>query len=155
MKKYSTQTWLTALAVTLVAAVYFTVTGWLLATPAQDISHAVNAAGADNVAKASADTFIDAFATVLVGVDENQTKDYVAAAEKLRPDLKGEIDSTVAEVSDQPTDTKTDCHRVSGHRHVVKICCNGHTIILPVRAARHYLACHPRCHRGVCHHHWT
>lgn len=156
MKTKSPRTWLSALVVIAAAALFITVTSWLLASPSQDIANAVAAGGKKDVKSADSKTFINAFSSVLVGVDEKESGAYVAAAKKLRPDLSPQITSAAAEVENAPQDTNTDdAERVSGHRRRVRICCDGHQFSLPPNKARHYLQTHPECSRGPCSGHVT
>ncbi len=151
MKTKSPRTWLTALVVLFTVGLFITVTGWLLASPSDEISRAVVAGGRNNVKAANADQFINAFSSVLVGVDESESASYVAAAKKLRPDLSARITATAAEVDSALADPNTDdAERVSRHRRRVRICCDGHQFSLPPKKARHYLATHPECSRGPC-----
>jgi hypothetical protein len=61
------------------------------ASPADQISHAVLAAGATSVADASAKTFIQGFSSVIVRPKCDEIGGYVTAAVKLRPDLVSAI----------------------------------------------------------------
>lgn len=152
MKNTTPRTWLFAIVVTLAAATFITFTGWLLASPADQITQAVTASGAPSVSKASADTFLNAFSSALVEADPGQTKAYVDAARKMRPDLSTQITAGATEVNDSAADSTTDDHHVSRHRRFVRICCRGHTLVLPPPVARHFLETHPGCMRGACHH---
>lgn len=155
MKKIPLRNWITPLIVLVAACVFITVTGWLLANPSQEITQAVSANGKKNVKAADADSFLDAYSSVLETADEDQTPDYVAAAKKLRPDLSEQIDETTAEVESAPEDTNsTDRNRVSGHNQRVAVCChhNGadHTVYIPRKGVDEFLSKHPNCHRGRC-----
>ncbi len=151
MKTKTPRTWLAALVVLFAVAAFITVTGWLLASPSEEISKAVAASGKNNVKAASADQFINAFSSVMVGVDQEDSASYVAAAKKLRPDLAPRITSAAAEVDSDPGEGTTDGpDRVSGHRRRVRICCDGHQFSLPPKKARHFLQNHPECMRGPC-----
>jgi hypothetical protein len=66
------------------------------ASPSDEISRAVVAAGATSVAQANAKTFIQGFSSVIVRVNSADIAKYVTAAVKLRPDLVSAI--TVAAI---------------------------------------------------------
>jgi hypothetical protein len=145
------KTWLAALFAVFAATSFITVTGWLFASPTDDINQAVTASGQKNVHSADGDQFIAAFSAVLVGVDEEESGSYVAAAKKLRPDLSAKITAAAAEVDRGPKDASTDdAERVTLHRHRVHICCRHHQFALPPRLARLFLKTHPNCSRGPC-----
>lgn len=151
MKTKPPRTWLYAIVVSLVAAVFVTVTGWLLASPSEEITSAISANGTRNVKQANANTFLDAFASVLVAVDKKGSTPYIAAAVKLRPDLKVQIAETATDIYSGADDEDAGSdRRVSGHRRRCKICHNGHTLTLPCKAARHHLQHHPGDTRGPC-----
>ena len=61
------------------------------ASPADEISRAVLAAGATSVAQANAQTFIQGFSAVIVRAKASNIAGYVTAAIKLRPDLASAI----------------------------------------------------------------
>ncbi|MBA3960634.1 MAG: hypothetical protein H0X40_01875 [Chthoniobacterales bacterium] len=154
MRTKSSSTWLTLLLVVLAAGMFVTVTGWLLASPADDISQAVTSGGKKDVKAADADSFVNAFSSVYVGVEDEKADAYIDAAKKLRPDLAERITSAAAEVDNAPADPNTGVdRRVSRHRHRVQICCSMHTLYLPAKKARYFLATHHTCHRGACHSH--
>jgi hypothetical protein len=134
----------------LAAALFVTVTGWLLASPPDEIKQAVSVTGTGNVKNAAPDAFLDAFSSVLVGVDQSKSAAYVSAAQQLRPDLKEDINVVAAEVASGSADTDDDRHRVSRHRRRCTICLNNHTLHLPCNAARHHLEHHPHDYRGPC-----
>jgi len=150
MKPNSPRTWLGFLIVALTAALFVTVTGWLLASPADEIKQAVSVNGASDVKKAEPDAFLDAFSSVLVGVDQSKSAAYVAAAQQLRPDLKEDISAVAEEIASGSNDDDTDRHRVSRHRRGCTICHNNHTLHLPCNAARYHLEHHPHDYRGPC-----
>ncbi len=151
MKPNTPRTWLAALLVGLVAVCFITITGWLLASPSEEITKAVSANGKANVKQADAKTFVDALSSVLVTVKQKDSAPYVAAAVKMRPDLKDQIAATTADVYGANTASdETDRRRVSRHRRKVPICCHNHTIYLPPQQVEHYLEQHPECTRGVC-----
>ncbi len=156
MKTKSPQTWLYALVASLAAALFVSVTSWLLASPLEQISNAVSANGATSVKQANADAFVDAVSSVLVTVKQKDSASYVAAAVTLRPDLKDQVAAAAQDVYSAPTDNdEADRTRVSRHRHEVPICCqcptsSCHTIFLPPRKAREFLERHPQCMRGAC-----
>ena len=155
MKKLTPRTWLPTLIVALSACLFFTVTGWLIASPAEDIEAAVSLSGAENVKTAKADSFVDAFSSVLVGVDEKQSTAYVTAAKQMRPDLSKEIDAAARDVSSGPSDSDSaDRHRVSRHRQRVPVCClyhnTYHTVYIPQQGVQEFLSHHPNCRRGTC-----
>ena len=151
MKSNTPRTWLAAILVGLVALCFITVTGWLLASPSDQITKAVSASGKTEVKQADADTFLDALSSVLVTVPQKESAPYVAAATKLRPDLKDGIKGTAEDVYGAAKDTnETDRRRVSRHRRKVPICCHNHTIYLPPQQAQKYLEHHPECTSGVC-----
>jgi hypothetical protein len=150
MKTNSPKTWFVSLIVAVSAAVFLTVTGWLLASPTDEIIKALAASGAKSVAAAKPDAFVNAFTAVLVQTDENETASYVAAAEKLRPDLKDRIKAVAVAVDSAPIDENSDSHDVSPHRHHVKVCCHGHTLTFLQHRARLFLESHPECHEGPC-----
>jgi hypothetical protein len=77
------------LAVVIAAAGFFP--GNLQASPSDEISRAVLAAGAASVTQADASTFIQAFSSVVVRAKTKDIAAYVTAAIKLRPDLAGQI----------------------------------------------------------------
>ncbi len=150
MKSKSPRTWLGLLIVSLAAALFVSVTGWLLASPAEDIKHAVSVNGASDVKTADPDAFLDAFSSVLVRVDQSKSAAYIAAAQQLRPDLRQDISVVAEEVASDSGDTDTDRNRVSRHRRGCTICHNNHTLHLPCNAARHHLEHHPNDYRGPC-----
>jgi hypothetical protein len=151
MKSKVPRTWLAAILVGLVAVCFISVTGWLLASPSEEITRAVQASGKKEVKQAAADTFLDAFSSVLITVPQKESAPYVAAATKMRPDLKDGIKGTAEDVYGAAKDTdETDRRRVSRHRRKVPICCHGHTIFLPPQQVEHYLEQHPECTRGAC-----
>ena len=130
---------------------FVTVTGWLLASPSDEINKALTSSGNADAKKASATAFLDAFTSALVQADESQTSAYVTAAQQLRPDLKDQIAAAATQANTASDDASSDSdHHVSGHRKKVKICCRGHTLVLPPKVARHYLETHPQCTRGPC-----
>jgi len=157
MKAKTPRTWLAALLVGLIGACFVTVTGWLLASPSEQITKAVSAGGQPNIQQTDSDAFLDAFASVLVTVKKQDAAPYVAAATKMRPDLKDQISATSGEVYDAAKDgDEIDRHRVSRHRRKVPICCqcpnpnSCHTLYFSPREAREFLEKHPQCMRGVC-----
>jgi hypothetical protein len=159
MKNNVPRTWFTSVIVALVGCLFVTVTGWLLASPAQDISSAVTSGGAKNVKAASADTFVNAFSSVLTGVDDEHSASYVAAAKQMRPDLSKQIDAAANEVENGPSDNSpNEDRRVSRHRRRVPVCCfhhnDYHTVFIPQQGVQHFLATHPMCRRGTCASHW-
>ena len=149
MKARSSRTWLGFVLVTLAAALFVTITGWLLASPSEDIKNAVSVNGTADVKTAKSDAFLDAFASVLVRVDQGKTGSYVAAAQQLRPDLSDQI-ATVADEVDSGSANSDDDRHVSQHRRRCTICHNNHTLHLPCNAARHHLEHHPHDYRGPC-----
>jgi hypothetical protein len=157
MKPNAPRTWPVALLLILCALCFVSVTGWLLASPSDEISQAVAAGGTKEVKQADADTFLDALASVLVTVPKKESPAYVAAATEMRPDLKAGIQNEAAEVYGGANDTDdADKRRRSRHRRKVPICCHCpnpdscHTLYLPPREARAFLEKHPECRRGVC-----
>lgn len=137
------------------ASLFVTVTGWLLASPAQDLDQALKANGAQNAKAASADSFIEAFTSVLVTVEDKDSAAYVAAAKKLRPDLSNQISAAAADVETAPEDANSGTdRRVSRHRHKVAVCCHYHrsfhTVYIPAQYAQRFLATHPQCRQGRC-----
>lgn len=150
MKSNTPRIWLTALLVSLVALSFVFVTGWLLASPSEEINQAVVASGAKSVKQANPEQFLDAVASVLVGVDQKQSASYVAAAVQARPDLKDQIMATAEEVDSGNTEGDAAKTHVSQHRRKCKICHHGHTLTLPCHAARKHLLHHPRDTRGPC-----
>lgn len=165
MSTKTPRTWLASLLVVLVGCLFITVTGWLFATPAQEITTAVTSSGAQNVRSAPADSFVSAFTSVLSSADENQSAAYVATAKKMRPELSTQIDTAATEVETGPTDNDpNERHRVSRHRRRVPVCCvdedggdrqrphetEYHTIYIPQSKVVQFLATHPHCRRGTC-----
>jgi hypothetical protein len=69
------------------------------ASPSDDVSRAVLAAGAPSVAQATANTFIQGFSSVAVRAKSSNIAAYVTAAVKLRPDLASAI--TIAAIRAQ------------------------------------------------------
>ena len=149
LKTKAPRTWLYAIVVSLAAALFVTVTGWLLASPSDEISNAISSAGT-NVKQAGTETFIDALSSVLVTVNQEESASYVAAAVKLRPDLKNQIAVAAADVYSPTTGSDQADHRISRHHQRVPICCNCHTFYLPPEQAREFLQHHPDCRRGSC-----
>jgi hypothetical protein len=151
METRSPRTWLGVVVVGLVLTLFVTVTGWLLASPSQDIAAAVSSSGARSVKDAKPDQYLNAVASVLAGVDRKRAALYVAAAVQARPDLKDSIMATAAEMSaDEAGGDGSDKH-VSKHRRMCTICHNGHvTLTLPCKAAREHLEHHPRDTKGPC-----
>ena len=124
MKTNTPRTWLAALLLALSALCFLSVTGWLLASPSEEISKAVAASGKKDVKQADTDTFLDAVSSVLVTVPKKESAPYVAAATQMRPDLKADIQSEAAEVYGAANDTdEADRRRRSRHRRKVAICC--------------------------------
>jgi hypothetical protein len=158
MKTNAPRTLPVALLLILSALCFVSVTGWLLASPSEEISKAVAASGTKEVKQADADTFLDALASVLVKVPKNESAPYVAAATQMRPDLKADIQTEAAEVYGGAKDTdEADKKHRSPHRRKVPICCcpspnpnSCHTIYLPANQVDKYLEHHPKCSRGVC-----
>ena len=151
MKQNAPRTWLAALVISLAAALFVTITGWLLASPSEEITKALSSGGIADVKRADANSFLDAFSSVLVGVDKSETASYVAAAQKLRPDLSRQINAAASEVESDSGDVgPDDSDRVSGHRRRCTICHNHHTLILPCKKARRHLEHHPGDTRGPC-----
>ncbi len=150
MKTKSSRNWLTAMVVVLAACLFVTVTGWLLASPSQDISKAVVASGAKSVKQANADQFLNAVASVLVGVDQKHSAPYVAAAIQARPDLRDQVMATAAEDNSDNTKGDGDDSHVSEHQRRCKICHQGHTLTLPCKTAREHLEHHPGDTSGPC-----
>ena len=120
--------WLAAILVGLVAVCFITVTGWLLASPSEEITKAVSASGAKSVKQADPDQFLNAVASVLVGVDQKNSAPYVAAAIQVRPDLKDQIKATARKL---PGDTGRCADTLFPSRRVQN-CHNGQTLTLPV-----------------------
>jgi hypothetical protein len=156
-KSNSPRTWLDLIAITLVAAVFLSVTDGLPATPSDEINRALAAQGAASAKQAKSDVFLDALASVLVSVDKKQSGPYLDAAIKERPDLKAQISATSTEVYAAPNDgTSGVDHRVSRHRRRCTICHRayddhrGVTLILPCPEARRHLENHPHDTRGPC-----
>ncbi len=151
MKTNSPRTWLGAILVTLAAVAFVTQTGWLVASPSEDIAKAVKASGASSVKQANANQFLDAVASVLVGIDKQQSKVYVAAAVQARPDLRDQIAATAVELSSGGEGADgTDTH-VSGHKQRCTICHKGkNTLTLPCKAAQNHLQNHPQDYSGPC-----
>jgi hypothetical protein len=149
MKKTTPGTWTGLMNVCLAVLLVF-LAHPLLASPSEEITKAVSADGATNVKQASPDRFLDAFATVLVGADKNNSAAYVSAAVKLRPDLKDSIVATAKEINSPSVDAPATDNQMSPHHRKCKICCNGHTFTLPCHAARRHLQQHPECTRGPC-----
>jgi hypothetical protein len=150
MKSNAPQTWFAAILVALVAAFFVTLTGWLLASPSEEITKAVSATGAKSVKQANPDQFLNAVASVLVGVDQKRSAPYVTAAVQARPDLKDQIMATAAEVDSGNMDGDAADSHVSQHRRRCTICHQGHTLTLPCKAARMHLEHHPGDTRGPC-----
>lgn len=151
MKTKSPHALLSVLIVALAAAVFFTVTGWLLASPSQDITKAVTASGQKNVKAASADAFMNAFSSVLVGVDEKDSAAYVAAAKKLRPDLASGIAAAAAKSESAPSaGASAENRKVSKNRRKCDVCHRGHIISIPCDKVDKFLANHPGDTRGPC-----
>ncbi len=157
MKSKTPRTWLAALLFACSALLFLSVTGWLLASPAEEINKAVAASGKKDAKQADADTFLDAVTSVLVAVPKKESAPYVAAATKMRPDLKADIAAEAAGVYGAAVDTdQADHRRRSRHRRKVAICCqcpnpdSCHTLYFSPREARDFLAQHPNCERGVC-----
>lgn len=157
MKTNTPRTWF-AVALFLFAGLLFvSVAGWLLASPSEEISQAVAASGKKDAKQADAETFLDAFSTVLVKVPKKESAPYVAAATQLRPDLKADIQGEATEVYGGANDTdEGDRRRRSRHRRKVPICCqcpnpdSCHTLYFSPKEAREFLEKHPECMRGVC-----
>lgn len=181
MKNKSPRTWLASLLVALVGCLFITVTGWLFATPAEDISTAVISSGAQDVRSAPSDSFLNAFSSVLTSTDDDQSAAYVAAAKNMRPDLSTQIDTAASTVETGPSDNDpNERRRVSRHRRRVPICCRRyhhphhandsdnetevdrghhrggqyHTIFVPRSKAQQFLATHPQCRPGTCASRW-
>ncbi len=151
MKTNTPRTLLVTILVGLVAVCFISVTGWVLASPSEEISQAVSASGKKDVKQADADTFLDAVSSVLVAVPQNSSAPYVAAATKMRPDLKEQINAAAQEVYADPGKAgDVDRHRVSRHRRRCTICHNGNTLTLPCHAASHHLQHHPGDTSGPC-----
>jgi hypothetical protein len=151
MKINSPRAWIDVVVVTFAVALFVTVTSWLTASPSDEISQAVTTSGATNIKQATASSFLSAFTSVLARVDDNQMANYVAAAQKLRPDLKDQITAAANDFDLSDETAGNDDHHVSRHRRRVKICCNDrHTLVLPPWKARIYLHTHPECERGAC-----
>lgn len=157
MKTNTPRTWFAALLLGLSALCFVSVTGWLLASPSEEISKAVAASGKKEVKQADADTFLDAFSSVLVTIPKKESAPYVAAATQMRPDLKADIQTEASEVYGAANDTdEADRRRRSRHRRKVAICCqcpnpdSCHTLYFSPKEAREFLAKHPNCMRGVC-----
>lgn len=156
MKNRKPPTWLGAIFVGLIAVCFLSVTNWLLASPTEQITQAVSASGTEQVKQAKAETFLDALSSVLVSVPKKDSVAYVEAATKLRPDLKDDITGTADDVyGDAQDNDDTDRRRVSRHRRKVPVCCNcrgndEHTMYIPPRQVREYLARHPECRLGKC-----
>jgi hypothetical protein len=77
------------LAVVIAAAGFFP--GNVQASPSDEISRAVLAAGASSVTQANASTFTQAFSSVVIRVKCKDIAPYITAAIKLRPDLAAQI----------------------------------------------------------------
>ena len=90
----------------LVAAVAFLPSS-AQASPSDEISRAVIAAGASSVAHADAKQFIQGFSSVVIRPKCKDIAMYVTAAIKLRPDLASEI--TVAALKAHPGDVTASC----------------------------------------------
>ncbi|HEY3662830.1 MAG TPA: hypothetical protein VGL24_06720 [Chthoniobacterales bacterium] len=157
MKIHTPRTWLAAMLLGLSALCFVSVTSWLLASPSEEITKAVAASGKTDAKQADANTFLDALSTVLVTVPKKESAPYVAAATKMRPDLKADIQSEAAAVYDAPNDTDAgDRRRRSRHRRKVPICCqcpnpdSCHTLYFSPREAREFLEKHPNCRIGEC-----
>jgi hypothetical protein len=150
MNAKTPRTWLGAITVCLSTLLFISLGNPLLASPSEEITKAVSANGATSVKKASPNAFLDAFATVLVGVDEKSSAAYVSAAVKLRPDLQDRIVTTAHEIDSPDVDSGATENHVSQHRRKCKICHNGHTLTLPCKEARKHLEHHPEDTRGPC-----
>jgi len=150
MKSNTPRTWLAAILVGLVAVCFITVTGWLLASPSEEIAAAVSSSGAQSVKQANPEQFLNAVASVLVGVDKKQSGPYVAAAVQARPDLKARIMATVAEINSNATTVDTGNNDVSQNQRKCKVCHKGHTITIPCKQVDKFLQQHPGATRGPC-----
>ena len=150
MKSNAPRTWLAAILLGLVAVCFISVTGWLIASPSEEISKAVSASGAASVKQANPNQFLNAVAVVLAGVDQKHSASYVAAAVQVRPDLKDQIMATAADVAGNDTEGDAADAHVSQHRRRCTICHQGHTLHLPCNAARKHLEHHPGDTRGPC-----
>ena len=141
MKTTTPRTWLAAVLFVFATLLFVSSAGWLLASPSEEITKAVAAGGKEDAKQADADTFLDAFSSLLVTVPKKQSAPYVAAATKMRPDLKADIQNEAAVVYGGANDTdEADRRRRSRHRRKVPICCRCHTIYLPREKAEEYLA---------------
>ena len=149
MKPTAPRTWPWFIAVCLTVALFFSVTRWLIASPAGEITKAVAADG-KNVQQANADEFVNAFSAVIVGVDKKQSSSYVDAAVTMRPDLKDKIVAAAGSIASTPAGDTPE-NNVSHHQRKCKICCHHHTITLPCNQVAKYLQHHPECCRGACH----
>ena len=157
MKSNTPRTWLAAVLLGCSALLFLSVTGWLLASPAEEINKAVAASGKKDAKQADPDTFLDAVSSVLVTVPKKESAPYIAAATKMRPDLKADIQGEAAGVYGAANDTDQGDHRRrSRHRRKIAICCqcpnpdSCHTLYFSPKEAREFLAKHPNCERGVC-----
>jgi hypothetical protein len=151
MNPNSSRTWFAAIAVSLAAVLFVSLTGSPVASPSEEITRAVSAGGATNAKQAGADAFLNAFSSVLVRVDQKQAPSYVSAAVKLRPDLADRITAAAANVNSTAIDSGSEINNhVSQHHHKVQICCHGHTLTLPPAEARRHLQQHPECTQGPC-----
>jgi hypothetical protein len=75
------------------------------ASPAAEISRAVNVAGGADVKHAAPAAFLQGFNVVVVRVKQAETPLYVSAAVKMRPDLAAQI--AVAALNARPLDRRT------------------------------------------------
>jgi hypothetical protein len=151
MNPTSSRTWFAAIAVSLAAVLFVSLTGSPVASPSEEITRAVSAGGAASVKQADAAAFLNAFSSVLVSVDQKQAPSYVSAAAKLRPDLADRITAAAANVNTTAIDTGSESdNHVSQHHGQCRICHNGHTLTLPCEAAQHHLEHHPEDTKGPC-----
>ena len=151
MNPTSSRTWFAAIAVSLAAVLFVSLTGSPVASPSEEITRAVSAGDAASVKQADADAFLNAFSSVLVSVDQKRAPSYVSAAVKLRPDLADRITSAAANIDSAAIDSGSESdNHVSQHHHQCRVCHNGHTLLLPCEAAKHHLQHHPEDTRGNC-----
>ena len=125
-----------------------------MATPSEEITRAVSASGAPSVKQADANTFLDAFSSILVSVDRKHAAAYIDAAKKMRPDLNDRIVAAATDIAS--TDTNTgEINQVSQHARKCKVCCGDHdqddTVTIYCSRVNQYLQQHPDCVRGACH----
>ena len=149
MNPTTSRTLFGALAVSLAAGLFIAASS-PVASPSEEITRAVSASGAPSVKQADANTFLDAFSSILVSVDRKHAAAYIDAAKKMRPDLNDRIVAAATDIAS--TDTNTgETNQVSQHARRCKVCCGDHTKIIYCSNVNQYLRQHPNCVRGACH----